>query len=55
MNPPYEKESETTYQATFPPNADPGQMARQILGALGLDGAHTVNRRAEFVKLLGLN
>jgi hypothetical protein len=47
VNPPYEKESETTYQATFPPNADPGQMARQILGALGLDGAHTVNRRAD--------
>jgi hypothetical protein len=45
INPPYEKESETTFTAAFPPNADAEQMARQILGALDLDGAHSVTRR----------
>jgi hypothetical protein len=45
--PPYEKEREQTFAASFPPGANPGQMARQILEALDLDGAHGVTRRAD--------
>ena len=44
---PYKRESESTFEAVFPPNADAEQMARQILDALRLDGAHGVNRRPD--------
>jgi hypothetical protein len=44
---PFEKEQETTYDGSFPENAEPRQIARQILASLNLDGAHAVNRRKD--------
>jgi len=38
--PPFEKERELTYNGTFPGDADPKTIARQILSSLGMDGAH---------------
>ncbi|MCW5981790.1 MAG: PepSY-associated TM helix domain-containing protein [Bryobacteraceae bacterium] len=44
---PFEVEKELAYSGSFPENAEPGLVARQILASLDLDGAHAVSRRAD--------
>ena len=44
---PFERERVVAYDATFPENAEPRTISRQVLASLDLDGAHTVSRRAD--------
>lgn len=44
---PLVKERELTYDGSFPPDAEPKIIARQILASLDLDGAHGANRRKD--------
>ena len=44
---PFEKEREMTYNGSFPENAEPKTIAKQILSSLELDGAHGANRRKD--------
>lgn len=44
---PFERERELAYDGTFPENAELPAIARQVLAGVGLDGAHTVSRRAD--------
>jgi hypothetical protein len=52
---PWIKERELTYQGTFAENAKPGDIARQILDSLDLDGAHSVNRRHDGTLVISRN
>jgi hypothetical protein len=45
MPPEFVPDRETTYDGTFPSGAPPQAMAIQLLGALGLDGAHNARRQ----------
>jgi hypothetical protein len=44
---PFETEREIVYATTLPPDAEPRAIAREILAALDLDGAHSATRRAD--------
>ena len=52
---PWTKERELTYQGIFSENAKPGDIARQILDSLDLDGAHSVNRRPDGTLVISRN
>lgn len=45
--PPFKKERELAYEPTFPTDATPQTMARQILADLDLDGRHRVRGQAD--------
>ena len=45
--PPFKKERELDYDRTFPADATPQTMARQILSDLDLDGRHQVRGKAD--------
>lgn len=44
---PFERERELGYDGTFPEDAELRTISRQVLAGVGLDGAHTVSRRAD--------
>ena len=44
---PFEKEREIAYNGSFPENAEPKIIAKQILSSLELEGAHAANRRKD--------
>jgi hypothetical protein len=44
---PFEKEREVVFASSLPPDAEPRAIARQILIALDLDGAHSASRRPD--------
>jgi hypothetical protein len=44
---PFEVERELTYNGSFPQDAEPRLIARQILSSLDLEGAHGANRRKD--------
>jgi hypothetical protein len=44
---PFEKERQLTYDGSFPENAELRTISAQILTSVGLDGAHSVNRRSD--------
>lgn len=45
--PAFERERAFTYDGTFPEGAEPRTISRQILGSIGLDGAHGVSLRKD--------
>lgn len=47
----WERERELTYPGTFPEDAKPNDVARQILVSLGMDGAHNANRSKDGARL----
>jgi hypothetical protein len=52
---PFVKERSVTVDATFSDNADPKAVARQILAAVDLDGAHSVTRRKDGAIVINRN
>lgn len=47
----WEKERELTYTGTFPADAKPKDLARQILMSLGMDGTHNANLSKDGARL----
>jgi hypothetical protein len=52
---PFHKERELTYDGSFPADADPTIVARQILSSLNLDGAHNAARRKDGAIVINRN
>ena len=51
----YEKERTFVYDGAVPDGADPETIARQVLGAAGLDGSHGVTRRKDGAIVIARN
>jgi hypothetical protein len=51
----FEKERELVYAGFFPENAELKVISRQILGSVGLDGAHGVTRRKDGAIVIARN
>lgn len=52
---PWTKERELTYEGSFPPNAGLRDLSRQLLDAVDLDGAHSVNKRPDGTLVIARN
>lgn len=52
---PFDKERELAYEAIVPEGAELKTISRQILTAIGLDGAHSVSRRNDGVIVINRN